>query len=74
MLAKLAPLAKSQIEEMAAFLQYIQAGVMVAPGWAYHINKSQRGWMRVSFAVNNESLQKGLKRIKLVYDKVSAAY
>ena len=74
MLAKLAPLAKSQIEETAAFLQYIQAGVMVAPGWAYHINESQRGWMRVSFAVSSESLQKGLKRIKLVYDKVSAAY
>ncbi len=30
--------------------------------------------MRVSFAVSNKSLQKGLKRIKLVYDKVSAAY
>ena len=73
MLAKLAPLAKSQVEEMAAFRQYIQAGVMVAPGWAYHINESQRGWMRVSFAVSKESLQEGLKRIKLVYDRVSVA-
>ena len=73
MLAKLAPLAKSQMEEMATFRQYIQAGVMVAPGWAYHITDSQRGWMRVSFAVSHESLQKGLQRIKLVYDKVSAA-
>ena len=72
-LAKLAPLAKSQAEEMAVFLQYIQAGVMVAPGWAYHINANQRGWMRVSFAVGHESLREGLKRIKLVYDKVSVA-
>lgn len=73
-LAKLVLLAKSQIEEMTAYLQYIQAGVMVAPGWAYHTNESQRGWMRVTFAVSDKSLQRGLKWIKLVDDEVSVAY
>ena len=71
-LARLAPRAKSQPEEMAAFQRYVQAGVLVAPGWAYHIHENQRGWMRVSFSVAPQSLQEGLERIKIVYDEMGA--
>jgi aspartate/methionine/tyrosine aminotransferase len=64
---KLAPDATTIEEEMTAFRQYVEAGVMVAPGRAYHVNTSQKGWMRISFAVDYEELQKGLMRIESVY-------
>lgn len=69
-MAKLAPHAKSRGDEVNALFQYTQAGVFVAPGWAYHVNAIQRGWMRVSFAMSEESLLEGLKRVKMVYDQI----
>jgi aspartate/methionine/tyrosine aminotransferase len=67
---RLAPKATSVPEEMAAFHKYIEAGVMVAPGVAYHVNPSQKGWMRVSFAVSEEARENGLSRIESVYKSV----
>jgi aspartate/methionine/tyrosine aminotransferase len=64
---RLAPKTMSVPEEMAAFHKYIEAGVVVAPGVAYHVNRSQKGWMRVSFAVNEEARDKGLSCIESVY-------
>lgn len=66
-LCRLAPNATTTQDEMEAFHRYIEAGVMVAPGLAYHVTANQKGWMRVSFAVNAENRQKGLARIESVY-------
>ena len=68
--AKLTPLAQSENEEIVALRQYIQTGVIVAPGRAYHINESQKSWMRVLFAVSRELPQEGLKKIESVYRKL----
>ena len=67
MFCKLAPKAKNTEEEMSAFHRYTKAGVRVAPGRAYHVSPHQRGWMRLSFAVDQAELRKGLKKIEIVY-------
>lgn len=65
-LARLAPKAQSWEDEVAAFRWYHQAGVLVVPGGAYHISEGQKGWMRVSFAVDRTRLREGIKRIETV--------
>jgi aspartate/methionine/tyrosine aminotransferase len=67
---RLAPHATSVQEEMAAFHQYLEAGVMVTPGVAYHVTSSQNGWMRVSFAVSEVAREKGMSRIEAVYRRL----
>ncbi|EIT75178.1 1-aminocyclopropane-1-carboxylate [Aspergillus oryzae 100-8] len=66
-LARLAPNATAWDEEMLALRAYMQAGVAVAPGRAYHMAERQKGWMRVTFAVSNEDLSEGIRRTKTVY-------
>lgn len=66
-LARLAPNATAWDEEMLALRAYMQAGVAVAPGRAYHTAERQKGWMRVTFAVSNEDLSEGIRRTKTVY-------
>lgn len=68
---RLAPEATTVIDEMAAYKRYIEAGVRVVPGQAYHVNASQFGWMRLSFAVEQEELQRGLIRIRTVYQDLN---
>lgn len=67
---RLAPNATSAQEEMAAFHKYTEAGVSVAPGLAYHVTPSQRGWMRISFAVSAEERKNGLSRVHSVYNSL----
>ncbi|KAK6828793.1 hypothetical protein RU639_003479 [Aspergillus parasiticus] len=66
-LARLAPTATTWDEEMLALRAYTQAGVAVVPGRAYHMPEGQKGWMRVTFAVSNEDLLEGIRRINRVY-------
>ncbi|PIG79338.1 aminotransferase GliI-like protein [Aspergillus arachidicola] len=66
-LARLAPTASTWDEEMLALRAYMQAGVAVVPGRAYHMPEGQKGWMRVTFAVSNEDLLEGIRRINRVY-------
>ncbi|OOO14051.1 aminotransferase class I and II [Aspergillus oryzae] len=68
-LARLAPNATAWDEEMLALRAYMQAGVAVAPGRAYHMAERQKGWMRVTFAVSNEDLSEGIRRTKTVYQQ-----
>jgi aspartate/methionine/tyrosine aminotransferase len=68
---RLAPNAKDKEDEMTVFQRYIEAGVMVAPGRAYHVSGNKRGWMRVSFALEYGELQRGLARIESVYQSLS---
>ncbi|KAB8225979.1 pyridoxal phosphate-dependent transferase [Aspergillus novoparasiticus] len=63
-LARLAPSATTWDEEMLALRAYMQAGVLVVPGRAYHMPEGQQGWMRVTFAVSNEDLTEAIQRIK----------
>lgn len=66
-LARLAPHAATWDEEILALRAYMQAGVAIVPGRAYHMPEGQKGWMRVTFAVSNEDLAEGIRRIKKVY-------
>ncbi|KAE8320030.1 pyridoxal phosphate-dependent transferase [Aspergillus transmontanensis] len=66
-LARLAPTATTWDEEMLALRAYMQAGVAVVPGRAYHMPEGQKGWMRVTFAVSNEDLLEGIRRINRAY-------
>lgn len=65
-LARLAPNATAWDEEMLALRAYMQAGVAVVPGRAYHMPEGQKGWMRVMFAVFHEDLLEGIRTIKRV--------
>ena len=62
-MAKLAPLAQSWGDEADALRRYLQAGVLVAHGRAYHMPEDQKGWMRVSFAVDETLLAEAITRI-----------
>ncbi|RAQ56901.1 aminotransferase GliI-like protein [Aspergillus flavus] len=66
-LARLAPNATAWDEEMLALRAYMQAGVAVVPGRAYHMPEGQKGWMRVTFAGFHEDLLEGIRTIKRVY-------
>ncbi|QRD85572.1 1-aminocyclopropane-1-carboxylate synthase [Aspergillus flavus] len=65
-LARLAPNATAWDEEMLALRAYMQAGVAVVPGRAYHMPEGQKGWMQVTFAVFHEDLLEGIRTIKRV--------
>lgn len=72
-LAKLAPFAEAWEEEASAVHRYLQAGVLLAPGRAYHMPENQKGWMRVCFAVDEATLAKAIDRIGKVYRSLNTA-
>lgn len=72
-LAKLAPFAEAWEGESSAFLRYLQAGVLLAPGRAYHMPENQKGWMRVCFAVDDATLNRAIDRIGNVYRSLNTA-
>jgi aspartate/methionine/tyrosine aminotransferase len=43
-----------------------QAGVLVSAGKAYHVPESEKGWMRVSFAVHEADLVEAMRRMETV--------
>jgi gliotoxin/aspirochlorine biosynthesis aminotransferase len=70
-MAKLAPLAQSWEDEAYAFRQYLQAGVLLAPGRIYHMPEDQKGWMRMSFAVDKKLLTEAITRIERVFQRLN---
>ncbi|KAF6240569.1 hypothetical protein HO173_001239 [Letharia columbiana] len=62
MLAKLAPQASSWDDEAALIIRLGEAGVLVSPGQAYHV--VEKGWARVSFAVERATLKEAIRRMK----------
>lgn len=72
-MAKFAPLAQSWADEADACCQYQQAGVLVSPGRAYHMPEDQKGWMRVSFAVEKTLLEEAGTRITRVFQRLEQA-
>ena len=71
LLADLAPKAKSKEEEVAAFLKYSEAGVLLAAGSVYHLPANYHGWFRVCFAVDPGVLKLAMATIIEVYQKLS---
>ena len=70
-MAKLAPRAQSWEDEAYAFRQYLQAGVLVAPERVYHMPEGQKGWMRMSFAVDNKLLAEAIARIESIFQRLN---
>lgn len=62
--AKLVPNAQIWEEEENALKKLKEAGVLVSPGKTYHWVDSEKGWVRITFAVERRALIEGLSRIK----------
>lgn len=70
-LAKLAPRASSWEDEAALIHGLSEAGVQVSPGQAYHME--EKGWARVSFAVESTALMEAIRRMRCVLPWISTA-
>lgn len=64
LLAKLAPEAKTWEDEARMVKNMKEAGVLVAPGRIYHVNDHEKGWARLTFAVDQTLLQEALSRME----------
>lgn len=64
-LAKLAPDAKTWDDEARVVQSLKDAGVLVNPGKAYHLDEKEKGWARVLFAVEPSVLREGLRRLEM---------
>lgn len=70
-MARLAPLAQTWEDEAAALGLYKLNGVLLSSGHAYHMSGTEKGWMRVSFAVGAEVLATAISRIEIVFHKLN---
>lgn len=64
-LARVAPHALSWDDECAMVDRLRHAGVAVAPGRAYHM--CEKGWVRISFAVEDVAFHKAMNRLETVF-------
>lgn len=71
-MARLAPFAHSWEDEAKAIDSYWRAGVLIAPGHVFHMPENQKGWMRVSFAIEKDLLAEAIARLGQVYLELSA--
>jgi len=60
-MARLAPRAESWEDETAMIVRLREIGVSVSPGRIYHF--IEKGWARVSFAVEKTVLEEALRRM-----------
>lgn len=58
--ARLNPDAKTWEDEAATVAGLANAGVLVSPGRAYHGVEHEKGWARITFAVEPAELRAGL--------------
>lgn len=61
--AKLAPDAQTWDDEAAVIQACKDAGVSVSAGKSYHGPESEKGWVRLNFAVPPDQLTEGLRRL-----------
>ncbi|KAJ4390994.1 hypothetical protein N0V93_004593 [Gnomoniopsis smithogilvyi] len=61
---KLVPYAVTWDDEANVVSQFREAGVLVSPGRAFHGPDSEKGWVRMGFAVHPIQLQEAIKRMK----------
>lgn len=71
--AKLAPGAKIWEDEAEVMEQCRQEGVLVSAGKNYHGIEDEKGWVRITFAVEKEVLKEGLERVAKALGLGSAA-
>ncbi|EEH42724.2 uncharacterized protein PADG_07544 [Paracoccidioides brasiliensis Pb18] len=64
-LTRLAPRAKTWEDESEMITRLKNAGVLVRGGGGYHGTQMEKGWVRISFALEEERLQESLRRIKV---------
>lgn len=72
-MAKLGPWAETGQDELDAAAQYQKCGVLLSPGYHYHMPSPYVGWFRVSFATDNETLIKAIAGIRKVYKQNGGA-
>ncbi|KAK2874943.1 hypothetical protein FQN49_001917 [Arthroderma sp. PD_2] len=65
-LARLVPNAQSWEEESTFIGRLKQAGVVVSSGKAYHVNEEEKGWCRMTFALERSNLEEAIKRMESV--------
>ena len=63
-LVRLAPDAQSWDDEAAVVQEFQRAGVLVGSGQRYHVQ--EKGWTRISFAVEKAVLEEAMRRMQTV--------
>ena len=63
--AKLAPDAKSWEDEAAMIENLKKAGVLASAGKAYHVVDEEKGWARLTFAIDQGQMIEALRRIEI---------
>jgi len=64
--AKLALRATTWEEEAHMVSKLKEAGVLVSSGRGYHGPESEKGWMRVGFATEEDELEEAIRRMDSV--------
>ncbi|GMG23940.1 unnamed protein product [Aspergillus oryzae var. brunneus] len=67
--ARVAPQAQTWEDEKAVIAQLKEAGVNVSGGKAYHVNEDQKGWARLTFALETSRAEEAIKRMETVLGK-----
>lgn len=67
--ARMAPNATSWEDESQLAMELKEAGVLVSPGRSYHNPDSEKGWMRVGFAVEPSNLVEAIHRMRTALKK-----
>lgn len=70
--ARIAPKAQTWDEESAVVAKLKESGVLVSSGKAYHGPEGEKGWARVGFAVDEDTLDEAINRMKTVFVGVNA--
>ena len=61
--ARISPDATSWDEESVAIAKFRDAGVLISGGRGYHGPESEKGWARIGFAIEQQSMEEALRRI-----------
>jgi aspartate/methionine/tyrosine aminotransferase len=65
--ARLAPEARTWEDEAATIARIKDAGVLISPGKAYHVPEKEKGWARITFAVEPADLEKAIDAMRCIY-------
>lgn len=64
--ARIAGFAKTWEDEDVMVQKLKEAGVLVSSGKAYHVPETEKGWMRVGFAIEELDLREAIRRMENV--------
>ena len=64
--ARLAPKAQYWEDESVMLREFKDAGISISGGRGYHVGEENKGWARISFAVNPKTFQLALERLERV--------